>query len=147
MKRVVSEHLFNQLESNSSTLIEELQRHVEEYQLKVQRIIEACKAEFSTRGQSYLQELKSMTIGLSARIEYSRNQNTKLKVKATHNDAQLKRNNSRRKLDAEVKDSAALQALQTELGMCKKAMVEYEVLLAQAQAAKKFAPKANNDSL
>jgi hypothetical protein len=144
MKRVVSEKLFNQLESNATNLFDELQQHVEESQQKIQRVIEACRAEFSTRGQANLKELKGLMLGLSARIEYCRHQNTKMKVKAANeSDNNLRRVESKRKFEPE-KDSAMVHSLQIELAKCKKMIAEYEMLLFQAQNAKP--PKHTDES-
>ena len=91
----------------------------------MQKVIEACHGEFSTRGQAYLKELKTMTIGLSARIEFCRGQNTKMKVRAANEGiSSEKRAESKRKLQPESnKDSNTVQSLQSELSRCKKALV------------------------
>lgn len=116
----MSEKLFHKLENNSSSMFEELQHHVQEFQLKIDKVVEGCKAEFSTRGQSYLRELKTLTIGLCARIEYCRNQNTRMKLKAE--DECVVRREEPRKPSGDSKNARTLQMLESELSKCKKAM-------------------------
>jgi hypothetical protein len=63
-------------------MLHELKQQLADFELKVNNVIELCKNEFSTKGQSYLRELKTQMMNINARIDYCKSQSNRLKKQA-----------------------------------------------------------------